>query len=65
MCNADSTGAERAPQYRYPHNYPHHYVQQQYLPDELVGTHYYEYGENKTEQAYRAYWERIKNSGNL
>lgn len=63
--HADSTGAERAPQYRYPHNYPHHYVQQQYLPDELVGTHYYEYGENKTEQAYRAYWERIKNSGNL
>lgn len=58
--HADSTGAERAPQYRYPHNYPHHYVQQQYLPDELVGTHYYEYGENKTEQAAKKYWEQIK-----
>ena len=51
--------------YKYPHDYPNHWVVQQYLPENLQGTHYYEYGENKTEQAYRAYWERIKNSGNL
>lgn len=51
--------------YKYPHDYPSHWVVQQYLPENLQGTHYYEYGENKTEQAYRAYWERIKNSGNL
>ena len=51
--------------YKYPHDYPNHWVVQQYLPENLQGTHYYKYGENKTEQAYRAYWERIKNSGNL
>ncbi len=51
--------------YKYPHDYPNHWVVQQYLPENLQGTHYYEYGENKTEQAYRAYWERIKKSGNL
>ncbi|MGN0994001.1 MAG: replication-associated recombination protein A, partial [Butyricicoccus sp.] len=46
--------------YRYSHDYPNHWVRQQYLPDELVGTTYYTYGENKTEQAARAYWEKIK-----
>ena len=51
--------------YKYPHDYPNHWVVQQYLTENLQGTHYYEYGENKTEQAYRAYWERIKKSGNL
>mgnify|MGYP005767943863 FL=1 len=51
--------------YKYPHDYSNHWVVQQYLPENLQGTHYYEYGENKTEQAYRAYWERIKKSGNL
>ena len=46
--------------YRYPHDYPNHYVEQQYLPDELVGTVYYRYGENKNEQAFKAYWDSIK-----
>ncbi len=46
--------------YKYPHSYPNHYVVQQYLPDDLVGTKYYEYGENKTEQAAKAYWDNIK-----
>jgi putative ATPase len=58
--HADSTGAERGPGYQYPHDFPNHYVVQQYLPDALVGKKYYEYGENKTEQAARAYWENIK-----
>jgi len=35
-------------------------VQQQYLPDELADVRYYEYGENKTEQAAKRYWEEIK-----
>lgn len=48
--------------YRYPHAYPNHYIPQQYLPDELVGTTYYNYGENKMEQAAQKYWENIKNS---
>ena len=58
--HADSTGLEREQGYRYPHSYPHHWVRQQYLPDSLKNTHYYHYGDNKTEQAARAYWEKIK-----
>ncbi len=46
--------------YKYPHSYPNHYVPQQYLPDSLVGTRYYEFGDNKTEQAFKAYWDKIK-----
>ena len=46
--------------YKYPHSYPNHYVEQQYLPDDLVGKHYYTPGPNKTEQAAAAYWEKIK-----
>ena len=46
--------------YKYPHDYPNHYVKQQYLPDDLTGAKYYEYGENKTEQAAKAYWDAIK-----
>ncbi|MEQ2443571.1 replication-associated recombination protein A [Pseudoflavonifractor sp. CLA-AP-H29] len=58
--HADSAGMEREQGYLYPHDYPHHYVKQQYLPDKLVGAVYYEYGENKTEQAARRYWDEIK-----
>lgn len=42
------------------HDYPHHWVKQQYLPDVLKNTVYYEYGPNKTEQAAKAYWDTIK-----
>lgn len=48
--------------YQYPHMFPGHYVQQQYLPDALQGRTYYEYGPNKIEQAAKAYWEAIKGS---
>ena len=37
--------------YKYPHSYPNHYVQQQYLPNDLVGSTFYHPGENKNEQA--------------
>ena len=47
--------------YQYPHNFPNHYVKQQYLPDDIKNAKYYEYGANKTEQAAKAYWEKIKN----
>ena len=47
--------------YLYPHNYPNHWVEQQYLPDTLKNKRYYEFGENKTEQLAKAYWEKIKN----
>lgn len=46
--------------YQYPHAFPNHWVRQQYLPDEIKNAHYYDYGPNKTEQAAKAYWERIK-----
>ena len=46
--------------YLYPHDYKNHYVKQQYLPDELKDRIYYEFGENKTEQLSKQYWEKIK-----
>ena len=49
--------------YKYPHDYPNHWVAQQYLPDSLAGAVYYRFGDNKTEQAARAYWEKIKKGG--
>ena len=58
--HADSAGMEREQGYRYPHDFGGHWVQQQYLPDELVGTTYYRYGDNKTEQAAKRYWDEIK-----
>ena len=58
--HADSYTMEREQGYLYPHDYPGHWVQQQYLPDDLVGTKYYEYGPNKLEQAAKAYWAAIK-----
>ena len=47
--------------YLYPHDFPNHWVRQQYLPDSLKGRKYYEYGENKNEQPAKKYWEKIKN----
>lgn len=58
--HADSAGTGKVPAYKYPHNYPNHYIKQRYLPEELGDTVYYEYGENKTEQAARQYWAKIK-----
>ena len=61
--NKHFDGAEakvRGQHYMYPHDYPNHWVQQQYLPDALKDKVYYQYGENKNEQAARAYWQKIK-----
>ena len=52
---------EKGQHYKYPHDYPNHYISQQYLPDDLKYAHFYTYGENKTEQAAKAYWDKIKN----
>ncbi|MBQ8076515.1 MAG: replication-associated recombination protein A [Oscillospiraceae bacterium] len=62
--HADGTGFEREQGYLYPHDYPNRWVEQQYLPDELKDAKYYVYGENKTEQAAKVYWEKIKGVGN-
>lgn len=60
--HADTYTMEREQGYQYPHDYPNHWVQQQYLPDELKGTTYYEYGSNKLEQTAKQYWDSVKKS---
>lgn len=58
----DGKGAEIVGQhYRYPHDYPNHYVKQQYLPDALVGHVYYKFGDNKQEQSAYLYRQKIIN----
>ena len=47
--------------YKYPHDFENHFVVQNYLPEDLKGRKYYEYGDNKTEQAAKQYWDKIKN----
>ncbi len=63
--NVHADGEERdvkGQHYLYPHSYPNHWIDQQYLPDDVREHRYYEFGDNKTEQAYKAYWDKIKNS---
>ncbi len=58
--HADGAGFEREQGYLYPHSYPGHWVEQQHLPDAIKDHVYYEYGPNRTEQAAKAYWDKIK-----
>ncbi len=58
--HADGTGFEREQGYKYPHSFDNHWVKQQYLPDEIKNARYYEYGDNKIEQAAKKYWDEIK-----
>lgn len=61
--NKHFDGAEaeaRGQNYKYPHMYPNHYVNQQYLPDAIKNKQYYTYGDNKNEQRFKEYWDRIK-----
>ena len=46
--------------YIYPHDYPNHWVKQQYLPDDLKKRKYYIYQDNKYEQNLKDYWDKIK-----
>ncbi len=46
--------------YLYPHSYHMHYVNQQYLPDNIKNKRYYKFGDNKNEQSFKAYWDKIK-----
>ena len=50
--------------YLYPHNYKNHWTYQQYLPDVIKDKQYYTFGDNKNEQAFRAYWEKVKGRNN-
>lgn len=58
--HVDTYTMEREQGYLYPHNYPNHWVKQQYLPDDLKDAKYYEYGPNKVEQLAKQYWDAIK-----
>lgn len=58
-CDGDGT-AVKGQHYLYPHDYPNHWVKQQYLPDPIKDRVYYEYGDNKLERAAQEYWSRIK-----
>ncbi len=58
--HADGTGFEREQGYKYPHSFENHWVRQQYLPDVLKNAKYYEYGDNKTEQTAKKYWDSVK-----
>lgn len=51
----------RGQHYLYPHDYPNHWVKQQYLPDNLKDKIYYRYGENKLEKGAQEYWKKVKN----
>ena len=46
--------------YKYPHNYSHHWVKQQYLPDDIKDAKYYIYQDNKFEQTLKEYWDKVK-----
>ena len=46
--------------YKYPHDYSHHWVKQQYLPDDIKDAKYYDYQDNKYEQALKEYWDKVK-----
>jgi putative ATPase len=59
--HADTTGMERQQGYIYPHDFPNHWTAQQYLPDAIKNRVYYTFGENKTEQAAKRYWDLVKN----
>lgn len=51
----------RGLEYKYPHNYPNHYIEQQYLPNNIKQKTYYQFGDNKFEKATEEYWRKIKN----
>ena len=50
----------RGQHYLYPHSFPNHYVEQQYLPEKLKDRRYYNFGDNASEQKFREYWSKIK-----
>ena len=61
--HADTAGLERKQNYKYPHNFTNSYIPQQYLPDAIKNEKFYVYGDNKTEQAAKKYWDLIKGEG--
>lgn len=50
----------RGVEYKYPHNYPNHYIEQQYLPNSIKDRRYYIAAENKNEMSFKEYWNKVK-----
>ena len=46
--------------YKYPHECPNRWVEQQYLPNDIKNAKFYSFGDNATEQKFKEYWEKIK-----
>lgn len=61
--HVDSSCQKRAQNYLYPHDYPNHWVPQQYMPDNLMGRRYYQPGDNPNEQSLVRYWTEIIRGG--
>ena len=63
LCDAHYKGAAKLGRglgYKYAHDYPNHYVEQQYLPDAYKDMKFYEPTENGYEQTIREYFKKIK-----
>ena len=63
LCDAHYKGAGKLGRgigYKYAHDYPNHYVEQQYLPDAYKDMTFYEPTENGYEQTIREYFKNIK-----
>lgn len=58
--DSNQPSADKNRGYVYPHDYPNHWYDQTYLPDDLKDREYYRFGENKTERAAMEYWNRVK-----
>ena len=59
-CFDGEDALQKGQNYKYPHDYKGHYVNQQYLPDNIKDKRYYQYGDNKNEQLFKEYWDKIK-----
>ena len=58
--HCDGVGGASGQNYKYPHDYPNHWVEQQYLPDIVKGKKYYHPGDNDTEKKFDNYLKHIK-----
>lgn len=59
--HCDSEQETNLTEYQYPHQYKNHYINQQYLPDEIKNKQYYYPQENKNEISFKNHWEKTTN----
>lgn len=61
--NRDAKGFGHGKGYQYPHSFPGHYVEQQYLPDEVIGRHFYQPSDEGREAEIKARLQKLHSSG--